>query len=217
MIAKFAAGVLALGMCANPALAATITEDIGFDGAACDLATCDGAYQPMPSFDTALGTLLSVRVSFTGWLNFYAPYWSFQPPDATSALQVQGSMDILDAETGNPVAVLNATSVWVYVTGPTFGIDAVLPIAGSFLDDPTFYINPPAPHELLVIPSGGIYACSGYCDGYVVDDEDGDIEGDMRVSFTYLPATETVPEPASAALLGIGLLGALVGRRKRLS
>jgi len=52
---------------------------------------------------------------------------------------------------------------------------------------------------------------AGYCrgSGQILDDTVGSVNGD----FAY-PA---VPEPTSAASLGVGLFGALIARRKRVS
>jgi hypothetical protein len=126
-----------------------------------------------------------------------------QPPNETSTYTVDGGIYIWDTD-GDGIASFNAAPGQWTVTGSTAGAEGTLYASGEFTFAPAYYFNP---QELLVDPWAGFAGCSGYCQGSgeILSDTSGSLNGD----FTY----QAVPEPTSAALLGVGLFGALIGRR----
>jgi hypothetical protein len=66
----------------------------------------------------------------------------------------------------------------------------------------------------VVVPTGANYLVIGDLDSYFVDNSDR--SGTLGIMINVIPASSSVPEPATLGLLAAGLAGlALLGRRKR--
>lgn len=206
--AKLASAAFSLALAAGPASAATISSSqpvlVGGDLAIGDPENINIF---LPSFDPALGTLLSTTIGVAGVLQWAEPFGSVADPGPLETIQTGGMLLVLD-EADNIIGGQSRT-------GPTFRAASTQSVGGTLgfnvigalpVGDDSAYVN---------LDPTAFALCTG-CQVLDIGDTTGTFTGTLTTTFRYLPVGASIPEPASWALLVVGLVGiGAIGRRSR--
>jgi len=200
----------ALTISMSAANAASYSVGQGFYASG-DFAT--GVYDDnyMPSFDTARGTLDDVLIRVNSTLQWGEPFVATSTPDQTGVVEDIGAAHIFgddgDWEFDAPARFVsfrgNAPTMF-----PSFSIQ------GTFYDDPSLYLDPSNPEDLLVVPTAS-ESCYSNCIELFEDDAGGTLSGTLTTTFFYTPFPH-IPEPAGWSLLllsGLATAGLRFRRR----
>jgi hypothetical protein len=206
MIAKFAAGALALALCASPAGAATITVEQGAFAAG-DLVFATETQQAFyPPFDPASGTLISTTVEATGTVSWQqgggATLITPTGPDPT--IVYQGDFGILDQNDdvfASQITIDSSPITDSYSVGGTFPVDVSgqVPIDVPYVDLYFYVDNFIAFDDFTAFGLG------------TANDMGGSFTGTLTWTFDYTPA---VPAPPALPVLAMGLAGLAAVRRR---
>lgn len=153
----------------------------------------------VPQFDPALGTLTGVSASLTGQ---FTPgiVFGVNSPTFPSLPPITFNPTVSFDMSGTHLAPQSATSS----NGRAVGTPEAVAITQTY--SPNFLpLNPAFPGDLdfYIIASSG----TSLPPGTFFTNDLGALEAQVAVTYTYAPAGTPVPEPASLALLGAGLLG----------
>lgn len=199
-----AAGVLAVAGMASTAEAASYTTGVGAGFAG------DGTTNPreVPPFDTTLGTLQSITyeltVSFSQGL-----FIGGEPPPCGFPSSLTGYIEA-GVDLG-PASFNFGEDLTVPLQDPDYGFYNVDDIPFSSSGSISL-----ADYDLQIEGGGALYLSAG--GNFVSGDIDYSIggpaliEADARVTYIY-----STPEPAALAVLGMGVLGLAMARRRSLS
>ena len=209
MRATMLAAVMACGL-ATGARADVVTDDINFAISAFAININGNNPTPVTPFDPTLGTLTSISVELKG--TFSLPSYPLETtgysPMPTSAsvtptLYVGGLAPVTFSFTtqANRPVVNNQI---IGLQGFSFDVTGSAPLSRA------------ASLSLDFSPYAVITNANGAFDTQGTADRDpSSVQGTALVSYTYTPAASAVPEPASAALLGIGGLATGLIRKSR--
>jgi hypothetical protein len=185
------------------AAAVTFSQDVYAQG---DFAT--GVYDDnyMPTFDSSLGTLNSVRIHLAGMLDWGQPFVAeTETPNTVGTVQTLGSVlvfgnDGISREIDAPTQTHKFRS-------EIDGFSGTMSIHGTFSDDASLYLDPFNPEDLLIEPFAAVI-CGSNCINEFSDDASGLFSGTLQATFVYTPVS-SVPEPSSFLLFlsGAALLG----------
>lgn len=209
MRAALLAAVMACGL-ATGARAAVVAYDTNFYVTAQALALGDDPVQSLTAFDPSLGTLTAVNVEVKGTFGLgpyfllptaaplptmasITPHLNFYPlPQGTITYATQANLPVFNSS----IQGLQSFS---------FDETGALPL--SYAAEPILNLQP-----FTTISN----ANGNYDNADTGDADPSTINGFARVSYTYTAAATAtaVPEPVSIALLGVGLAGIGVTRRR---
>lgn len=204
---------MALGFGGTAARAAIIVETLPVLGRAGTFGDF-GVDVFVPRFDPALGTLTGVSARMTGTMTPALAFLDLYPTPVASpvlfsprvALRSPASVEVFLPANSAPITM---DAGHQYAIGVPEAVDLTVPLApldftGSGTVD-TYWTGHSGPSS----PSGPPYG------SYGVEDF-ASLSGQLTVTYTYAAAAAPagVPEPASFALFGSGLVGLLALRRR---
>lgn len=208
-IAAALAAAAFIGM--HDAGAATITKTVPIgSGFAFDL----GQDVLLPAFDPALGTLSGGSLSLTGTLTPRINYNANVTPIPPGTVTFRPTISVTNFNgLSQPFAIFTlltetAPATGGNATGTPETINVTVPLS---LTNLTVSQTLPGQLDFYVQASSGAALPPG---GNVPNDQ-GSINAQLAVTFTYTPTGTAVPEPASLALFGAGVLGLGIARGRR--
>jgi hypothetical protein len=171
----------------------------------------------LPDFDPALGTLTGATLVFSG--------------TNSPQFNVINVGDVAGTGIGSTLATytLTGAGVSIFTSAPT-GPQTVA--VGGAVGDHASSAQVPSPFDVLVDLNPALVKGSG-SNSFVVDEEfatsgttntvgadlayggGGDLSFDLTVAYSYTPEPIPAPEPVSMALLGTGLIGLGIIKRRR--